>query len=93
MKIEDILLPNSKPVDAKDFDIEKWRKENPMDYLVAARLLMNYSDPDEQAIVFQMLWQVAQLHIPGTLYKYYSLTNDYDLNDRKLETLQKKRFF
>lgn len=93
MKIEDILLPNRKPVDAKDFDIEKWRQENPMDYLVAARLLMNYNNPDEQDIVFQMLWQVAQLHIPGTLYKYYSLTDNCDLNEKKLETLQKQKIF
>ena len=36
MRIEDIYYELSeKPVDEKDFDIEKWRVENPMDYMKA----------------------------------------------------------
>lgn len=36
MKIEDIKYDIHNEVgEQKDFDIEKWRKENPMDYLKA----------------------------------------------------------
>ena len=45
MKIEDLhysLL--NVPVDEENFDLEKWRRENPMDYLKALYLVLSSGD-------------------------------------------------
>ena len=62
MKIEDIhYLLNEKPVDEKNFDIEKWRTETPMDYLKAMFLINTSSNKNE---VFKAIYQVTRLYIP-----------------------------
>lgn len=91
MKLEDIHyeIPDAAP-DAENFDLEKWRQENPMDYLKAMFLINTSCNKNE---VFLAIYRVARLHIPDALYKYYSLTNDIALNEQKLETLQQKKIF
>lgn len=91
MKIEDINYEIPKvEVDEKNFDIEKWRIENPMDYLKAMYLINTSTDKN---IAFESIYKVTRLHIPDTLFKYYSLTDDIGLNERKLETLLQKKIF
>ncbi len=96
MKIEDLKFEMLEPVtDEQNWDVEKWKHENPMDYLKAIYLLLSSSDwaqdiPREivMEIAFQDIYKVTRLYIPDVLYKFYSLTNDKKLNKRKLITLQ-----
>ncbi len=91
MKIEDInyKIPEE-PVDERNFNIEKWRKESPMDYFKAMFLINSSTNKTE---VFQTIYQVTRLYIPNILFKYYSLTDNISLNEQKLETLLRKKIF
>jgi hypothetical protein len=91
MKIEDIKYEISdKIISEKDFDVEKWRIENPMDYFKAMYLINTSRNREE---VFKVIYQVSRLHIPKTLFKYFSLTDSLSLNEKKLDTLQQKKIF
>ncbi len=72
------------------FDVIKWRKENPMDYIMAMDLINQSSNKDE---VFRTIYQITRLHIPDALYKYCSLDDNTDLNEAKLQTLQNQKIF
>lgn len=91
MKIEDIKyeIPDE-IISEKDFDIEKWRIENPMDYFKAMYLINTSLNKDE---VFREIYRISRLYIPKTLFKYFSLTDNLSLNEQKLETLQQKKIF
>lgn len=91
MKIEDyhFEIPEE-PVDEKNFDIEKWRLENPVDYLKAVRLIDMFPDKN---IAFDAIYKVMRYYLPDTLYKYYSLTDNISLNEQKFETLQQEKIF
>ena len=93
MKIEDLQyeLPTQQ-VDAKDFDLEKWRKECPMDYLKAMYIL-NKEEGFNKDAAFNVIYQVTRQYIPDVLYKYYSLTNDEIMNEKKLESLRECKIF
>lgn len=73
-----------------DFDIERYRIEHPMDYIKAVEILKSCSNKDE---VFSWIYDITRLHIPNTLYKYFSLTDDENLNDLKLNALAEKKVF
>ena len=91
MKIEDIKYEIPKePIDEEDFDIEKWRKKYPMDYFKAIYLINNAEDRDE---AFNEIYGITRFHIPDTLFKYYSLTDDDKLNLEKMKTLEQKQIF
>ena len=101
MKIEDInyTLPTSQ-INEKDFDREKWIKENPIDYFKLLYILFTSSDvvpemPSNIAmgVTFQILYSVTRLYIPNVLYKFYSLTSDETLNENKLSTLKNKKIY
>lgn len=91
MKIEELYysMPDQ-PVDEKNFDLEKWRQEKPMDYLLAMYLISKASNRDE---VFKNIYQVARLYIPDTLYKYFSLSKDSSQNEKKFQTLLKRKIY
>lgn len=91
MKIEDVryTIPNEVP-NEENFDIETWRKENPMDY-IKAMYLINASPLKNEA--FKAIYNVTRMHIPDVLFKYYSLTDNITLNESKLETLQQQKIF
>jgi hypothetical protein len=94
MKIEDIKFDIPKEVvDEKDFDLEKWRTETPMDYLKAMYLLNQTTNYIVRNEVFKTIYRVTRLYIPDTLYKYYSLTDNADLNEQKLITLRHQKIF
>ena len=93
MKIEELKYEfPEKSVDETDFDIEKWRKETPMDYLKAMYLL-NQTEGINKDIIFKEIFKITRLYIPDILYKYFSLTDDEVLNEKKLETLRQCKIF
>ena len=77
-------------VDDKDFDVEKWRLENPVDYLKAIHLIIGFPIKE---IAFEEVFKVLKLYVPDTLYKYYSLTDDTCLNEQKLNTLLRGKIY
>jgi hypothetical protein len=93
VKLEDLqyTIPEQ-PVDEKNFDIEKWRRETPMDYLKAMSI-MNMADGISKDVIFQEVYKITRLYIPDVLYKYYSLTDDEKLNNQKIQTLQKSKIY
>ncbi len=93
MKLEDLQYPLSgQPVDEKNFNVEKWRKENPVDYFKYLYILEQQQGIAKD-IVFKDLYQVNRLYVPDMLYKYYSFTEDERLNETKLETLKKQQLY
>lgn len=85
MKIEDLHydLP-SEAVDEENWELDKWRKEHPMDYFKALHIL-NMSD--NNAEVFMTIYRIIRMHIPDVLYKYYSLSDNETSNMKKFQTL------
>lgn len=77
----------------EDFDVVEWRKENPMDYIKAMNLILGYSDPMQRTIAFNTIYKITRLHIPDTLYKFFSLNGDKEINKLKLETIERKQIY
>lgn len=102
MKIEDInyTLPTAE-IASDDFDREKWLQEHPIDYFKLLYVLFNTTKnaPTDMPrnfvmnVVFELLYPVTRLYIPDTLYKFYSLNDDNELNEKKFSTLQNKQIF
>ena len=102
MKIEDInyTLPTAE-IAEKDFNKEKWLQDHPVDYFKLIHVLFNTTKnaPTDvprdfvMNVVFELLYPVTRLYIPDTLYKFYSLNDDQELNDKKFQTLQNKQIF
>ena len=102
MKIEDInyTLPTEQISEA-DFDKAMWLQEHPIDYFKLLYVLFNTTKnaPTDMPhnfvmnIVFELLYPVTRLYIPETLYKFYSLNNDEELNNKKFNTLQNQQIF
>lgn len=82
-----------KSVDEQNWDREKWRKENPMDYIKAVRVLDMALDNATRAELFQTIYQIVRLHIPDVLYKYYSLSEREESNERKFKTLLDNKIY
>jgi len=74
----------------EEFDVIKWRKENPMDYIMAMNLINQASNKNE---VFWTIYNITRLHIPDLLYKYCSLGDNASANDAKFQTLQNQKIF
>lgn len=72
------------------FDLEKWRNENPMDYILAMDLINQAQNKNE---VFKIIYKITRLHLPDVLFKFISLTDDIALNESKLNTLQNQRIY
>lgn len=72
------------------FDLDKWREDNPMDYLTAIRLInQNPNNYDIQ----REIYKITRLHIPDKVYKYFSLGEDEELNKTKLNTIRDKKVY
>lgn len=74
----------------KDFDLEKWRAENPMDYILAMDLINQASNKNE---VFMTIYKITRLHLPDVLFKFISLTDDIALNEYKLDTCANQKIY
>ncbi len=72
------------------FDLEKWREDNPMDYLKAIRLIDQ--EPNNYDIQKE-IYKITRLYIPDKVYKYFSLGQDENLNKIKLETIRDKKVY
>ena len=102
MKIEDIeyKLPTEQ-ISSEDFNKEEWLQKNPIDYFKYLYVLFNATNnaPKDMPrdivmnVGFEMLFGVIRLYIPDTLYKFYSLCDDLQLNEKKFSTLQRKQIF
>ncbi len=93
MKIEDLnFMGSPTPVDEKNFDLEKWRRDNPIDYYKAISIL-NKANRIEKDYLFQEIYKITRLYIPNILYKFYSLTDNNDLNEQKFNTLLNNQIF
>lgn len=84
---------SAEPIDEGNWNLETWRKEEPMDYLKAVSILNKAEDSVEKTAVFKAIFSVAKLHVPEVLFKYYSLSNDKELNDKKLQTLMNRKIY
>lgn len=102
MKIEDInyTLPTAE-IAEKDFNKEKWLQDHPIDYFKLIHVLFNTTKnaPTDvprdfvMNVVFELLYPVTRLYIPDTLYMFYSLNDDQELNYKKFKTLQNTQIF
>lgn len=93
MKIEDIPIPAPKIVDENNIDLEKWRREVPINYYELARFLTVSNHPLVKKEVFKTIYQAVQLHIPETLYKYISLSGKTGSDEKRFDALLKNRLF
>lgn len=78
---------------SEKFDREAWHHDYPMDYFKAMGLILSCKSDAERNEVFKTIFQVARLHIPDTLFKYYSLTEDTTQNAQKIQTLREQQVF
>ncbi len=95
MKIEDLHYDISlePPVDEKNWNREQWIKEYPIDYFKMMYFLCQSEDGAVQTEMFNTLYQIIRLYIPDTLFKYYSLSGDDELNNKKFETLENRKIY
>lgn len=94
MKIENMHYDLTiTPIDENNWNWNQWHKDYPMDYLKAIYILNMTDNPIVQSEVFKTIWRVAQMHIPNVLYKYYSLSDDAELNEKKFQTLTDGKIF
>lgn len=61
-----------------------------MDYIKAIGLINQ--DPYNYEIQNE-IYKITRLHIPNTIYKYFSLTEDEKLNRIKLDTIKNKKVY
>lgn len=87
MKIEDISIGCPKPIDEENWNLYKWREDNPVDYFKEVAMLFQEHDPLNRDKIFQTLYKINRLYVPDILYKYYSLTDNENLNKKKFKTL------
>ena len=94
LKIEDLHYNLSyQPIYDKNWDIGKWRKENPMDYLKALYILNMASNNIAQTEVFKAIYRVTRLYIPNVLHKFYSLSADKESNEKKFQALSNGKIY
>lgn len=101
MRIEDLSYPiTHNQVDEKNFDVEKWRQSHLMDYFQALYMMMELPKKTptiptniSTAMVFDKIFRVTRLHIPNLLFKFYSLSDNQELNENKLQTLNNQEIF
>lgn len=94
LKIEDLHFDlSSEPIDEENWNLEQWRKENPMDYFKAMYILNMADNSMAKTEVFKAIYRVARLHIPDVLYKYYSLSSDETLNMKKFQSLNDGKIY
>lgn len=93
-KIEDLVLemPIEK-IDENNWNLEEWRKKYPMDYYKALRILLEANNGIVATEIFKAIYQITRLHVPEVLYKYFSLSNDEDLNKKKFQTISEGKIF
>ena len=77
-------------IDEKDWNLEEWKQKYPMDYYKALRILSEASNGVVATKIFKTIYQITRLHVPDVLFKYYSLSNDEELNKKKFQSVKAK---
>jgi len=85
-------MPTEK-IDEKNWNVEEWRKKYPMDYYKALRILSEANNGSAATEMFKAIYQITRLHVPEVLFKYYSLSDDDELNKKKFKTLSEGKLF
>ena len=94
MKIEDLVIEMpTEEIDEKDWNLEEWKQRYPLDYYKALRILSEASNGVVATEIFKTIYQITRLHVPDVLFKYYSLSNDEELNKKKFQTLSEGKLF
>ena len=95
MRIEDLQydLSPKPPVDEKNWSREQWIKEYPVDYFKMLYLINQSDNGTIQTETFKTIYRIIRLYIPDTLFKYYALTKDNELNSRKFETIENRKIY
>lgn len=98
MKLEDyqIQIP-SKISDAESFDKEKWKENTPIDFFKMAAILNQVDStlPIDEAFTtaFYEMYKVTRLYIPDILYKFVSLSDEENSNEKRFCTLENNKLF
>lgn len=71
-------------------DMDKWRNEDSMDYIEVINSINQAANKNE---VFKKIYAVTRLLIPDILFKYYSITDNIDLNEMKIDTLKNQKIY
>lgn len=74
----------------EEFDLKTYLRENSMDYLKAMELIKKNTNND---IVMQIISEIARLHVPELVYKYDSLSDNFEKDIRKFKTLLNKKVY
>ena len=95
MKLEDIKVDftTKKVVDESAWNKDEWIKEHPIDYFKYMAILLRSKEGFVMTETFNSLYKVSRLYLPRILYKYYSLSNDKELNNKKLKTIENKKLY
>ena len=80
--------------DTEGFTVEDWRRTYPMDYYKAFDIILQSTSDAGRDYAMQQIFSVCKLHIPDTLFKYYSLSDDATHNNEmKIDTLSKSQVY
>lgn len=93
MKIEELHYDNNGEVDESNWEINKWRKEHPMNYFLTSYILYQAENEKVVAEVFKTIYRVTRLYVPDIVYKYYSLSDNEELNEKKFKTLSDEKIY
>ncbi|MBR5341634.1 MAG: DUF2971 domain-containing protein [Erysipelotrichaceae bacterium] len=94
MKIEDIKIDlTPQEVNEQSWNKEQWIKDNPVNYFKFLRVLQLTNNGLVINEIMKTVYRITRLYLPNILYKYYSLSNDHELNEKKFDTLLNKRIF
>ena len=80
-------------IDEKNWNYEEWREKYPMDYYKALRILIEANNGTVATEIFKAIYQITRAHVPEVLFKYYSLTDDDELNRKKFQTLSEGKIY
>lgn len=73
-----------------EIDIDEWRMSHPVNYIALMDVLEKVNGDLSMG---EFIHRIIRMAIPDKLYKYYSLTNDEELNEIKLNTLNNKQIY
>lgn len=77
----------------ESFNIEKWRKEHPINYIKFLDILFSATEPNVINYMFMQIYKATRLYVPDNLYKYYSLDENEELNKIKIQTLMDGKIY
>src|SRR5690606_6117530 len=67
---------------------EKYINENPIDYVKFLEALDYFSND-----AFNTIYKIIKLYVPKEIFKYYSLTDNEELNNMKFSTLENREIY